>query len=813
MDKSIPISGISSQEAAAKIRISGYNELPSQRPPSTLQLLIGLLKEPMLSLLLITGVVYLLLGEPVDSLPLFAGILLVIGISLYQEKKTESALTALKQLSSPRALVIRDGVRVRIPGREVVVDDILIIREGDRVAADGIALRSQNLSLDESLLTGESLPVAKIANSRPSPPVFAGSLVVAGQGMIKVTAIGSGTQMGQIGRALATISDPPTLLKTDTDRVVRIFAIVGLLICLIVAVVYGLSTSNWLQGLLAGLTLGMSLLPEEFAVVLVVFLTLGAWRIAKHHVLTRNMSAIETLGAATALCVDKTGTLTQNRMELGKLWVINSSSTESDLVRAAALASHRDPFDPMEKAIQAKQGKFPDLSLVKDYPITNNLLVLGRAWKSPGGSSLEIAAKGAPEAIARLCRLSPAATAGLLQQTAELSSSGLRVLGVARVTLPDQSAPESLLDVSFTLVGLLGFADPVRPQVAEAVAKCYQAGIKVYMITGDYPGTAMHIASQIGLRSPDRVITGPDLDHLRLDDLSRWLQDTFIFARVIPQQKLLIINALKANHEIVAMTGDGVNDAPALKAAHIGIAMGERGTDVAREAADLVLLDDDFSSIVSAIKLGRRIYDNLKNAMGYIIAVHIPIAGLALLPLLFGFPLILLPAQIALLELIIDPACSLVFESEHSESDTMLRPPRKINVSLFDRPTVFMSVLQGLGVLVAVTFVFLYSHFSGLSVESTRTLTFITLVCGNLMLIASNLSRSRTIIRTVLTSSNRAFWVILLGTAVSLPLLVYQPLLRFVFHFAPLTPVYLIAAVLLGCLSLAWSEVLKLVKS
>lgn len=833
MDKSPAYTGLTAAAVVARQTSDGFNELPSQKPKSLFGSLIALFKEPMLLLLLISGLLYLLLGELTDALLLLGGIIIVVGISLYQERKTEAALTALKQLSSPRALVIRDGQKFKIPGREVVVGDLVIVAEGDRIPADGLVVHTLNISVDESLLTGESLPVDKTASlANKTNQVYGGSLVVSGRATIQITSIGVHTQMGKIGHALETIVDHPTLLKQETDRIIKIFALIGFSVCLLVAVIYGISEGNLLRGVLAGLTLGMSVLPEEFTVVLVVFLTLGAWRMSKHHVLTREISAIETLGTATALCVDKTGTITQNRMALDRLVVgqselVLSALTQTDLtpefnqlLTYAALSSHRDPFDPMEKAIQENRQKylpqfsavFPAWTLIKEYPLTTDLLCYTRVWQVPDQTELVVATKGAPEAIAVLCRFSPRQTADLLAHIKQLSDSGLRVLGVAKCSASADHLPVHLGGLHFTFQGLLGFADPIRPGIADSVSRCYHAGIKIYMITGDYPGTAIHIASQIGLTNPTQVITGAELAALDLAHVRQAVSDTFIFARVAPAQKLQIVEALKANHEIVAMTGDGVNDAPALKAAQIGIAMGERGTDVAREAADLVLLDDDFSSIVTAVKIGRRIYDNLKKAMGYIIAVHIPIIGLALLPLLLGFPLILMPAQIALLELIIDPACSVVFEAEHSESDTLLRPPRPQNTALFDRRLLVISAIQGLGVLVCVSLVFLITRHFGLSEAAIRTLTFMTLISGNLMLIATNLTWKKTVLSTIITTKNHTLWWLMLAAAILIPLFVYHPTLSNLLHFSPVPVVYLIGSILAGIFSLFWFEGLKLFK-
>ncbi|MBU4139448.1 MAG: HAD-IC family P-type ATPase, partial [Euryarchaeota archaeon] len=685
------ITGLSDKDAAIRLKKEGYNELPSQKQQSIFSILLNVFREPMLLLLLGAGLIYLFLGEKSDALMLLFFVFVVVGITLYQERKTERALVALKNLSSPRALVLRDGKQKRVPGRDVVRDDIMILREGDRIPADGIVLICSNLMVDESLLTGESLAVrksqwdGKTAQVQPGgddlPFVYSGTLVVQGHGIAKVTSTGIRAEIGRIGRALRGIDREDTPLQKETRELVRNFAIAGLILCILVVMVFGMK-GEWLDGLLAGLSLSMALLPEEFSVVLVIFLSMGAWRLSKKRVLTRRMPAVETLGSATVLCLDKTGTLTMNRMILSTLFA-GGENYDADkngdlplpekfheLLEFGYLASQKDPFDPVEKEIKNGTEKFlgntehvhQNWELVQEYPLSKNLLALSNVWESFDKRRHVIAAKGSPEAVIDLCHLDERQKDELLTHVKNMADKGLRVLGVAKSIFRDEPLPDNQHDYEFKFIGLLGFIDPVRQGVPEALSECYSAGMRVIMITGDFPGTAQHIARQIGLKDPDRYVTGPELARMSDTELAQKVSATNIFARIVPEQKLAIVNALKSNGEVVAMTGDGVNDAPALKSAHIGIAMGERGTDVARESSSIVLLNDDFSSIVAAVRMGRRIFDNLKKAISYIFSVHVPIAGLALFPLLFGFPLILLPVHIAFLELIIDPACSVVFE-------------------------------------------------------------------------------------------------------------------------------------------------------
>lgn len=834
------ITGLSEEEAAGRLKEEGYNELPSAKPRSFLTIAVEVVREPMFLLLIAGGSIYLMLGDVREAVMLLGFVFVVMGITLYQERKTERALEALRDLSSPRALVIRDGGRKRIPGREVVRGDIIILSEGDRVPADGLLLSCVNLSVDESLLTGESAPVRKSSCGevtemvRPGgddlPFVYSGTLVVQGFGIARVQGIGANTELGRIGKTLQSIEPEETLLQKETGRLVRNLALIGLSLCVVVVVVYGATRTDWLNGLLAGITLAMAVLPEEFPVVLTVFLALGAWRISKRRVLTRRVPAVETLGSASVLCVDKTGTLTLNRMSVqkifadGKVWDLKAQGGRlpegfHEVVEFGILASQADPFDPMETALREfGEGALSDTEhlhtnweLVQEYPLSERLLAVSRVWKSPDSAKYVIAAKGAPEAIAEICHLDERRAADLSGRINSMAAESLRIIGVARADFTHAALPGEQHDFSFDFLGLIGLADPVRPGVAEAIGECGNAGIRVVMITGDYPVTAQNIAAQIGLKDRDEVITGQELDRMEEAELRQRIRRVNIFARVLPEQKLLIVNALKANGEIVAMTGDGVNDATALKSAHIGIAMGGRGTDVAREASSLVLLDDDFASIVKAVRMGRRIFDNLKKAMAYIFAIHVPIAGMSLLPVLFKWPLVLLPVHIVFLELIIDPACSIVFEAEEEEPGVMDRPPRSLQEPLFDRRTVAFSLFQGISVLVIVSAVFTIALHSGQGELDARALSFTTLIIANLGLILTNRSWSRVILRTLRTP-NAAFWWVMGGALAFLGMVLYIPFLRSLFLFDVLHPVDLVICAAAGILSILWFEVLKVMR-
>lgn len=830
--------GLTEAEALALLRRNGPNELPASKPRSVLAIAWDVVRQPMFLLLVACGLTYLIFGELREALVLLAFVFIVMGITLYQERKTERALDALRDLSSPRALVIRDGERRRIPGRDVVTGDVVVLGEGDRVPADAVVIEATNLSADESLLTGESVPVQKTvaeglrqlsrAGSDKTDCVYSGSLIVQGQGIALVAATGQSTEIGRTGKALQTIQTDQTPLQLDTERMVKRLAAGALSLAVAVALLYGLTHGVWLDGLLAGIALAMALLPEEFPVVLTVFLALGAWRISRYNVLTRRMPALETLGAATILCVDKTGTLTENRMTVQKLVAGTGETWERiprdgvlpepfhRLVEFAVLASHREAFDPMENAINrlgasglgGTEHLHEDWALAREYPLSPTLLAMSAVWRSRRDQGYVIAAKGAPEAIADLCHFDDAGRKELAHRADMLADDGLRVLGVACARFQRTALPSEQHDFSFEYLGLIGLVDPVREGVSAAVGECRSAGIRVLMITGDYPRTAISIARSAGLSLNGQYSTGADLDHMSDELLRDHLRATNIIARAIPEHKLRIVTALKANNEVVAMTGDGVNDAPALRAADIGVAMGGRGTDVAREAADLIVTDDNFTSIVQAVRMGRRIFNNLRKATSYIVAVHIPIAGLALLPVFFGWPLVLLPAHIAFLELIIDPACSVAFEGEPEGPDVMRRPPRGRHESLYSRKAMLQSLVDGLSVLGCVLLVYLVGRHVGYEHDQVRTLAFIALVLGNLSLILSNRSRSRSFAATM-GMPNAALWSVVVGTLIGLIAVLGLSFLREAFRFAVPTTGALVLCVATGMALLLWLQLLK----
>jgi Ca2+-transporting ATPase len=810
--------GLSQVDAAVRLKTEGFNELPQADRRTPFRIALEVLREPMLALLLLGGLIYLALGDVHEALILLVFAVLSVVITVVQESRTERVLEALRDLTSPRALVIRDGERRRIAGREVVRGDVIVLAEGDRVPADALIRESHDVQTDESLLTGESVPVRKapLAHNQSSPDcrpggddlpwVFSGSLIVRGSGIAEVVTTGPRTEIGKIGQSLKAVEVEPPRLRAQIQRVVRIFGLCGAGISVVVVVLYGLTRGGWLDAILAGIAIGMSMLPEEFPVVLTVFMAMGAWRISRARVLTRRAAAIETLGSATVLCTDKTGTMTLNRMTIAELRLANGQNYRPTtdlgvgvpevflpLLDTGIRGSAIDPHDPMERALHELGQRHAEASgvpraapgaLVQAYGLRPELLAMSNAWAEEGGAGALIATKGAPEAIADLCHLSPEQRAAALKNVEAMAADGMRVLGVARARFDEGTWPQSQHDFTFEYLGLLGLADPLRPGVADAVAECRSAGIRVVMITGDYPATARAIAAEAGLETA-HIVTGDDLERLDPTQLRERVCEATVFARVMPQQKLKIVEALKAAGEIVAMTGDGVNDAPSLKAAHIGIAMGGRGTDVAREASSIVLLDDDFGSIVKAIRLGRRIYDNMRKAMGFIFAVHVPIAGLAVAPLVAGASLLLGPIHIAFLEMIIDPVCSLVFEAETEEDDLMRRPPRAPAEPLFTGRMVAWGLLQGCLSLGVVLAIFFRARANGLTPEEVRALSFFSLVLSIVGLIFVNRSLSPSLVRAF-ARPNPALFLVLGTVAAVLVASLLWPFLRQLFNFGPL---------------------------
>jgi Ca2+-transporting ATPase len=852
-----PLDGLTDSEVAARRERDGYNELPSARRQSLVATILGLVREPMSLLLLVCGAIYLMLGDRQEGLMLLGFVVFILALTLLQERKTERALDDLRDMASPRANVIRQGRRLRVAGRELVEDDLVVLAEGDRVPADVLMIQGSHLAADESILTGESAAVRKQpadgdpAFVRPGgedlPFLYAGTLVTAGAGIARVRATGPRTEIGRIGRGMEEREVQETQLQRETRRLVVKLAWIGAVLSVLATVGYAASTRNVLSGILAGLTLAMAILPNEFPVVVTMFLALGAWRLSRRRALVRRIPAVESLGAVTVLCVDKTGTLTENRMTVSR---IHAEGETFDLARLAdgplpesmhetveysILASRRDPHDPMERAFKelgenelaGTEHLHSEWRLAREYPFTRERLAVVQVWHTADGlvggrfaadglvggrfaadgGPLVAAAKGAPEAIAELCRASAEERARMEKGARELTGDGLRVLAVARSEVDAAGLPEDPADLHLRIVGLVGLADPVRKTVPAAVRECREAGIRVVMITGDYPATAQHVAGEAGIDAR-RVTTGRDLAALDDEHLRQCVRETNVFARMLPEQKLRLVEALSANGEVVAMTGDGVNDAPALKAAHVGIAMGARGTDVAREAAAVVLLEDDFATLVHGLRVGRRIIDNLRKALAYILAVHLPIVGLTLVPIAARSPLVLMPIHIAFLHLVIDPACSVVFEAQPEESDVMRRPPRDPKAPLFARRILVVSGIQGISVLAAVLGVYGLALRFGQSEPETRTLTFATFLISNLGLILTNRSWSRIIASSSL--KDVTLWAVTGGALLFLAAVIYVSPLARLFGFAALGWLDVAICFTAAGLGITWFEVVKL---
>ena len=842
--------GLDEREAARRLARDGPNLLPEGRPKSLAAIGLKVLAEPMLLMLLVAGGAYLALGDRGEAIFLLSFVFVVIGITFVQERRTQRALEALRELSSPRALVIRDGAERRIAGREVVRGDLLVLREGDRIAADA-CLREGRLAVDESILTGEAAPALKFPSDRlqeragdeatARSQVFASTVVTQGMALAEVVGVGGDTAVGRIGRTLAGTASTPSALQKASRRLVRQLAVLGLsLASALILLGWLWAGQSPLASLLSGIALAMAILPEEIPVILTVFLALGAWRMSQRQVLTRQVPAIEALGAITVLAVDKTGTLTQNRMEVAALAVARGEAAgferfDADLadqhpeagalpedfhalVEFAMLATPVDPFDPMEKAV----GKFGRRWLAGtehvhdgmvpafDYPLSPDILAMTRVFPVYAPTHHLLATKGAPEAVVDLCHLPAVAAATIRAEVERMASDGLRVIAVARGRWQGATPPASQHDFDFSFLGLIGFVDPPRPEVPAAIAECRAAGVRVIMMTGDHPATAQALARKIGLSERPGVLTGHELASLDDAALRTRLTAADLCARLLPEHKLRLVQLLQANGEVVAMTGDGVNDAPALKAAAIGIAMGERGTDVAREAAALVLLDDSFASITTALRQGRRIYDNLCKATRFVFAVHVPVIALALAPVLLTWPALLLPVHIVLLQFVIDPACSIVFEAEPEADDIMTRPPRALTETPFGLANGALSLVQGVGVAAILLAGYSWALARGWPAEESRLAVFAALMCTVFVLIGA----SRDPARPALAAVRHNPWIgrLFAVMAAVLSAAILVPPLPRILGLATPSPAGFALAALLVLLCCAWLEGLRRIK-
>lgn len=811
--------GLSEREAALLLSKFGLNELPAEKKGSLFDSAVKIVREPMILLLILAGVISFVLAERVDGMLLISTVFIIIGISLFQERRTETALSALRSLSAPQALVIRSGKRIRIPTKEVVPGDLIQLLEGDRVPADAEIIDLKYLVLDESLLTGESVPVTKNLGDQ----VFTGTLVVRGHGIAIVRTTGKSTELGRIGSSLSGMKEQLTRLQLSISRIVKGIGIGALLTVTFVIAVYGVTRGNWLEGALAGIAVAMALIPEELPVILTIFMTLGAWRMTKVGVIVRRTATIEALGSVTVLCVDKTGTLTKNEMKIEELKLLNGDTWNAssainpefeELISIGSLATPTVAFDPMDLAFKTLEtsNRLASYKSLSEIPLSKERLIYTHVWQKE--NRVIVAAKGAPEHIARICGLSETQLNSFHDLVATSASHGFRVIAVAKMELSESEFRSKKIDeIGLQFLGFSILRDPIRDGVPDAINLCRAAGIRTIMITGDHPATAIAVANEIGIPSSS-FMTGEILSQASDSDLREKVKSVSIFARVTHDHKLRLINALKANGEIVGMTGDGINDAPALRAADIGIAMGGRGTDVAREASDMIITDDNFVSIVSGIKRGRTIFSNIKKAIIYVIAIHVPIFGMAIIPILNPiWPLVFLPALIAFHEIVIDPAASIVYEVEQSDPEIMNQKPRAATASLISRLDFLYSVLQGLSVFALVAIIYFVSLGNGSSDNRVRSLTFGTLLISNVILIMINRSRDLTIYRTVFKIKNVAApWIALLAISILL-ILINVKVFREAFDLELLAISDYLVLAGLSYLSLCWTDLRKLLIS
>lgn len=812
------MNGLTHTEAQKKLEEIGLNELPQSKPKTFFRIFWEVLREPMFILLIICASLYWLIGDWLEGLILVLSTWLIVLITFYQHRKTENALAALRQLSAPQSRVFRNNEWVYCPSRELVPGDVISLQEGDRIPADAQVIESHHLLLDESILTGESIPIEKGAVPNTDQAVYSGTMIIRGHGMATVTQTGVQTRLGTIGKSLNELGDDDTRLNKELKQLIRKLFAMGILFSVVVFVSYYIKSKEFISSLLNSLSTSMAILPEEFPVVLTVFLALGAWRLSQKHVLTRNPSAIESLGSATVVCTDKTGTLTQNSLRLVTWQVYHEEASNAitpsarHLIKTACIASLTDSFDKIDCAIQDK-GKSIGINSawegVKEFPFGNPLPVMGRIVLE---HKVPVAAmKGAPEVVAKLCGFSTEEIDHIKRQVNAMAEKGYRIIGIAEAHVSETRSNE-LESIPWTWQGLIGFEDPIRPEVPNAIKTLEKAGIRIIMITGDYPATAKNIAHQIGLNAARTLLEGDDIEALSDDELQGKIQTVGIFARTSPTQKLRIVNALKASGECVAMIGDGVNDAPALRAAHIGVAMGKKGTDVAREASSLVLLNDRFEHLTDAVEQGRRIYDNLQKAMSYIMVIHIPIIILSVLPAWIpNMPIILMPLHIVFLELIIDPVCAIAFENEPVEKNAMLRPPRSMKDSFFSWHKLLSSIGRGLLVSFTVICAYYLSRLGGHQDNEIRTIVFACFILCNLFVIISSLSGTQSIISLFQGRNKTVVWIILAAIVILL-LSLSIPTWMSLFHFAPVPWPHLYPAFFMALLLFVGLESIKFFK-
>lgn len=824
MKEQINIKGLSDEEVLRSRQQHGSNTVVHKKENRFLRFLKDLASEPMVILLFIASLIYFITGSRGEGIFMASAILMVAGISLYQDSRTRLALSRLKELTQPNCRVVRNGSIQDIRSEELVIGDCLIAGEGTLIAADGLIIQANDFSVNESILTGESFTISKDVNSEDNN-IYQGTTVTSGLAVARITAIGESTRWGKIGKSLEQITDEKTPLEISIASFVRKMVVLGVIVFLIVWAINYFKTYQLLDSLLKALTLAMSILPEEIPVAFTTFLALGAWRLMKMGILVKKMKTVETLGMATVICVDKTGTITENRMTLaniitmpaGEIMDMDAAFAEEQchLLEVAMWASEPIPFDPMETAIHEAYARKTNRDLrkeyrmVHEYPLGGKPPMMTHVFEGGGGRRI-IAAKGAPEAILSLVTLREDERSRIEESIRELAAKGQRVLAVAEGSNPIGDYPRDQRDIPFTLLGMVAFYDPPKENIGEVLDAFYTAGIDVKIVTGDNAITTAAIAREIGLKGYDRSIGGDELMHVEDAALNEQVKENHIFSRMFPEAKMRIIDALKENGEIVAMTGDGVNDAPALKAAHIGISMGKRGTEIAKQSAELVLVNDDLSRMVDAIAMGRRIYSNLKKAIQYIISIHIPIILTVFIPLALGwiYPNIFSPVHVIFLELIMGPTCSIIYENEPMEKDAMQQPPRPFSRTFFNLKELTTSIIQGLAITAGTLFAYQYAVREGHAEDLTRTMVFTTLIAANIFLTLVNRSFNHSIL---ITARYRNHLIpIIIGITITLTaLLIYIPGPAKFFGFEALTAKHLIVSIITGFVSVIWYEGVK----
>lgn len=820
------LGGLNSEEVEKLQKKYGMNELVIQEKPNMLKKFLGVFKEPMFLLLLIAATVYFLLGAPKDGAIMLVFVGFVASITFIQEWKTEKTMNALKDLTSPKVNTLRDGKNILIKSTELVPGDVVFLSEGERIPADCIVLEPSNFSVDESILTGESEYVMKVSTTQSEKStdywkkdiLYAGTLCVFGKCTAIVKFTGINTEYGKIGKAISEAKDEPTLLQKKVSILVKNIAIAGVILCISVMVASYFYSFNILNSILSGISLAMAIIPEEFPVVLTVFLSMGAYRLAKNNTLMRKISAVETLGSATVLCVDKTGTITQNKMKVKSIYsdgrIFNNEDLKNqELSDLMVLSCEKDPYDPMEKAI-LEAANLSQLETLYKYDLSKKIAFDSKTKRMANiyikDNKYYVAVKGSAETVLGLCNLDKETMDEINIEIDKMASNGLRVLALADCT--SEKVYEDLECYELTFKALVGLQDPPKEGVEEAIKLCKKAGIRVVMITGDYSKTAMAIGEEIGLKFTDKVIVGNEIDSLSENELCEVVKSCDVFSRVIPEQKMKIVKALKKNGEIVAMTGDGVNDAPALKSADIGIAMGQRGTEVAKEAAHMILMDDNFTTIVKSVKDGRRVYDNIRKAMVYILIIHIPIAAMAMFAPLFNLPPLLLPMHIMLLELIIDPTCSIVFEGEPAEANIMENPPRPPQEPLLTRNLTIKVVLQGVVMFLAAFMPFHYMIDLGISSEYARSFSLITFIVANVTLVLVNRSNTELLYHLIKEKGSKVRLIVNSMALIMVFAIVYIPILNGFFRTEKIGIYPLIFAIVLGFISTGWWEIVKIIR-